>query len=171
MTRAEASSPQLFPTNRGQLKNGKSLCSFSTLADGARDLITSTGFNQTIGKSQMSRDSGASMIHPRPPSHDAPLSFKSLRNIPRSGGEVGEKFGSIICERNENAFYHLRALLSQKGQWCLSFQPQSSSKFVETLRYRFFFFLFLFFIFTLTREERGNVLKIVTRTVANVILF
>ena len=30
---------------------------------------------------------------------------------------------------------------------------------------------FFFFFFTLTREERGNVLKIVTRTVANVIIF
>lgn len=42
--------------------------------------------------------------------YDVLFSFKFLRNILLFGGEVGEKFGFIICERNENVFYYLRVL-------------------------------------------------------------
>lgn len=79
VTKVDVSVPQSPPVSNGQANIEVALSRVSTLAEGARDRMTSTGFSHTIGRSQVSRDAGSSVMHPRWASHDAPDIFKPLR--------------------------------------------------------------------------------------------
>ena len=70
---------QSSPVSNGQSNELISSSCFLTLAEVARDLITSTGFSHMIGSSQESRESVSPDIQPRSVSHEAPFSLSPLR--------------------------------------------------------------------------------------------